>query len=102
MEVFRLNFINIISAKAQNAQKILWTPGGGTLEQRVIRFIAKLCDKPVGEKLLKIKMEDLAYEMSETRSNISRVLNEWQRQELVHLKRSAVEIPHMELLYKRL
>lgn len=101
-EVFRLNFLNLLSARAQNAQKIIWASGIGTLEQRLIRFFLKFCQKPVGEKMLKIKMEDLAAEMSETRANISKVLNEMQQAGLIRLKRSAIEIPRMELLYNRL
>lgn len=101
-EVFRLNFINMLSAKAQNAEKALWKPAGGTLEQRLIRFLLQLCTKPTGEKILKIKMEDLAWELNETRLNVSKTLNKLQKQELVCLKRQAIEIPQMEKLYQLL
>lgn len=101
-EVFRLNFINMLSAKAQNAQQALWKPAGGTLEQRLIRFLLQLCMKPTGKKTLKIKMEDLAWELNETRLNVSKTLNKLKEQELVQLKRSAIEIPQMEKLYQRL
>lgn len=101
-EVFRLNYINMLSARAQNAQKALWNTNGGTLEQRIIRFILQLCARPTGEKKLKIRMEDLAFELNETRLNISRILNNLEKQELVVLKRSMIEIPHMEKLYQRL
>ena len=40
--------------------------------------------------------------MNETRANVSKVLNDLQKRELVHLKRSAIEIPKMELLYQTL
>lgn len=99
-EVFRLNYINTLSSKAQNAQKTILQTEGGTLEQRIIRFILKLCVKPSGEKILKIKMEDFAFEMNETRINVSKVLNSLQQRQLINLKRSVIEIPHMEKLYQ--
>ncbi len=97
-EVFRLNYINLISAQAQNSQKLLWQPFNGSIRNRIIRFIASHCRKPSGEKRIKIKMEELANQLCETRANVSKALNELQDKEALILKRSIIEVPHLEKL----
>ncbi|MCF0159266.1 MAG: Crp/Fnr family transcriptional regulator [Bacteroidaceae bacterium] len=101
-EVFRLNFINMISAQAQNANKMLWQPTGGTLRERFIRFIASHSRRPSGPKRIKVKMEDLANQFCETRINVSKVLNELQDEGMIVLKRSIIEIPYLENLIRLL
>lgn len=97
-EVFRLNYINLISAQAQNAQKLLWQPFNGSIRNRIIRFISSHCRKPSGEKRIKIKMEELANQLCETRVNVSKALNELQAEEALILKRSIIEVPQLEKL----
>lgn len=97
-EVFRLNYINLISAQAQYAKKLLWTNPQGSVEQRIVHFVYTHCTRPAGEKKLKIKMEILAEQLSETRDKISKALNNLQDKGLLVLKRSAIEIPHLETL----
>lgn len=99
-EVFRLNFINLLSAQAQNASKLLWQPTNGSVKQRIIRFMAAHCRKPSGPKRIKVKMEELANQLCETRANVSKALNELQEENVIVLKRSIIEIPHMEELFQ--
>lgn len=101
-EVFRLNYINMLSAQAQNAQILLWQPTNGSLHDRIIRFFTLHCKKPSGAKRIKIKMEDLASELCETRANVSKELNKLQEENGIVLKRSIIEIPSMQNLYSLL
>ena len=57
--------------------------------------------KPEGKKILKIKMEDLASLIDETRINVSKVLNDLQEQRLVQLSRKAISIPALEKLTEK-
>ena len=71
------------------------------MEERIIRFIANQAERPTGEKILKIKMEDLARICNETRMNISKVLNSLQNSGLVELHRGEIVVPQLELLTER-
>lgn len=97
-EVFRLNFINLLSAQAQYGHKLIWRSSGGNLTHRIIRFFLLHSIRPAGRKVLKIKMEDLASQLGETRINVSKTLNDLKDEQLVQLKRSTIEIPRLELL----
>ena len=97
-EIFRLNILNILSNRAQTAYQKLWNTHIGTLNEKVINFIALRSQRPSGEKTLQITMEDWAGLINETRINLSRLLNELQDQGLVQLKRKEFYIPDFEKL----
>ncbi len=97
-EIFRLNYLNILSSRAQNYYARLWEHPEKSLRDRLIHFFVQRCEKPQGEKLFKAKMEDLALYMSTTRLNVSRTLNELQSEGLIELRRSEVLIPDIEKL----
>ena len=50
---------------------------------------------------IKIKMEDLASLIDETRINVSKVLNDLQEQGLVQLSRKEISIPALEKLTEK-
>ena len=95
-EIFRLNYINIVSNRAQTLRRRLWTPNNGDVGERIARFIANCVERPYGEKLLKIKMEDLARIVNDTRLNVSHALNAMQDKGLVELHRGEIAVPHLE------
>ena len=98
-EIFQLNFLNILSNRAQTANQKLWNAYVGSLNEKVIRFIALRSQNPIGgEKMLKITMEDWANLIDETRINLSRLLNELQDKGLIQLKRREFFIPDFEKL----
>ena len=98
-EIFQLNFLNILSNRAQTANQKLWNAYVGSLNEKVIRFIALRRQNPIGgEKMLKITMEDWANLIDETRINLSRLLNELQDKGLIQLKRREFFIPDFEKL----
>ena len=97
-EIFRLNYANIICNRAQTLQRKLWDINHGDLYDRIIGFIASRAERPTGRKSLKIKMEDLAHIVNDTRLNVSRVLNALQSKELLELRRGEIIVPQLEEL----
>lgn len=102
-EIFRLNYLNIISNRSQTLFNRLWTPiEGDTPEARILSFICNHLDYPaVGKKIIKIKMEVLARIINETRISVSRTLNALQDEGLVQLRRGEIGIPDISKLAGR-
>lgn len=97
-EIFRLNYTNIISNRAQVLNTRLWEPLTGTQEERIARFILYRCERQTGKKLLKIKMEKLAEILNDTRLSVSKALNKMQDKGLLELHRGEILIPEVSLL----
>ncbi len=91
-EIFRLNYLNIISSRAQNMYKRLWAETEDSTEKRIVHFILEHSERPTGRKVLKIKMEDLARFISDTRLNVSKALNKMQAKGLMELHRGEVVV----------
>ena len=66
------------------AYEKLWNSHIGNTEEKILNFLVLRSMKPEGKKILKIKMEDLASLIDETRINVSKVLNDLQEQGLVN------------------
>jgi CRP-like cAMP-binding protein len=94
-DVFRLNYVNSVSNRAQSLHSRLWkTPVSGT-ERKVIHFFLNYAEKLEGEKTVVAKMKDLAKTLDETRLNVSKVLNDLQSRGLIKLKRRIIYIPEI-------
>ena len=100
-ELFRLNYLKILSNRAQVAYEKLWNSHIGNTEEKILNFLVLRSLQPEGKKILKIKMEDLASLIDETRINVSKVLNDLQEQGLVQLSRKAISIPALEKLTEK-
>lgn len=98
-EIFRLNYMNIISNRAQNLNNRFWGKTAGRAEQRISGFILDHVERPTGEKILKIKMEKLAQVVSDTRIGVSKALNSMQEAGLLELHRGEIIIPKVENLF---
>jgi CRP-like cAMP-binding protein len=98
-EVFRINIINLLSSGMQKAEERSWLAGRIPLRMRIIRFFTLHCLRPAGEKTVKIRMNDLAGEVNDSRLNISRELNKLQSENLIRLSRGTIHIPALERLY---
>ncbi len=96
--IFQLNYLNILSNRAQTAYQKLWNLHIGSTVEKVINFLQLRCTVPGGKKTLFVKMEDLAVLTDDTRINVSKVLNELQQQKLIELSRKKIIIPDMEKL----
>ena len=106
-EIFRLNYMNILSNRAQTFQNKVEL-GAHLFLQRldfccvhssgfcVVVSILSLSERPVGKKTLKINMEYLGNIINETRVSVSHSLKELQKEGLVELKRKEIIIPSLE------
>lgn len=92
------NFSNIICTRAQYLYQRIWSDVTGGLRDRFIQFLLLRSSRPAGYKLIRIKMEDLAALLGDSRINVSRLLNALQDEGLVSLKRKEIEIPALEKL----
>ncbi|MCE2615664.1 MAG: Crp/Fnr family transcriptional regulator [Phocaeicola sp.] len=97
-EIFRINYLNILSNQVQNEHNKLHKVYTTGIRKKIINFLAIQALKPEGEKSIRIKMEDLANIIDETRINVSRELNDMQDKGLIELKRKSIIIPALEKL----
>ena len=97
-EIIRLNYLNVLSNRAQNLHDRLWTNLPESLHDRIVEFILLHSYVPGGEKRLKIKMDDLAKLLSSTRIRVSKALNEMQDKHWLTLHRGEIRIPDISLL----
>ena len=86
-EVFRMNLFNLLSNKAEQLYKHIWSIAPRQLEGRLAHFVRSICSTPSGQKILKIKMEDLASLLDDTRLNVSKVLNKWEKSGIIEKRR---------------
>lgn len=91
-EIFRLNYLNILSNRVQILTQRLWSIGVVDLEKRIGTFFLNCFERLSGEKIIKIKMQDLAALMNETRVSVSKALNNLQEKGLLVLHRGEVVI----------
>lgn len=98
-EIFRLNYMNIVSNRAQNLYARLWDEKSvHDLKDKIIYFILSHCEKAQGEKIFKVKMDDLARCLDDTRLNTSKALNELQDKGFIELRRKEILIPDIQRL----
>ncbi len=97
-DIFRLNFLNILSRRAQSQQAHLWEEAPRDLEDKFVLFVLRHIEKRHGEKTIKTKMEDLGRYVDETRLNVSKMLNKLQDEKLLELRRKEILIPDAALL----
>ncbi|MEE3384092.1 MAG: Crp/Fnr family transcriptional regulator [Prevotella sp.] len=97
-DIFRLNILNIMSTRTQRLSRHSWRKLPETIRQKIFRFIETRCSKPAGHKMLRIKMEVLADQIGESRINVSRCLNELEKQGILTHSRAIMDIPALERL----
>lgn len=96
--IIRSNFINYLSNQTSKGISKSKFHLSSDIELRVAMFIRSNCMFDRGEKILRIKMEDLADLIDETRLNVSKVLNKWDSIGLIEQKRQNIHIPDIEKL----
>ena len=97
-EIFRINMLNMICSKIESQHERLWDLAPHNLEGRLAQFVRSLCTSPTGIKVLRIKMEDLAALLDDTRLNVSRVLNKWSQEGRVEMHRKEFIFREVERL----
>lgn len=97
-DVFRINYLNVISTSAQRSTARLWRHVGSDDRSRVTEFFLSHCQRPVGRKVFKILMNRLAMEINTSRLDVSRVLNQMQHEGIIELSRGRIVIPEVKRL----
>lgn len=97
-DIFRLNYLNIIGNRSQALHEKLWNNKAESVEYKIIKFFLSHSERQNGKKILRIKMEDFAALLGDTRLSVSKVLNELQEMGLLVLRRKEIEIPEISLL----
>lgn len=97
-EIFQLNYLNMLSNRAQTIYRKLKSPHASDTLDKIVNFMQLRCITPTGEKKLQIRMEDLAEQIDDTRINVSKVLNELKDGGVIRLSRRIIDIPDMETL----
>ena len=99
--IFTMNFLNLISRRAQIQESLSWLDAPSELEGQIARFVAVRSETLSGNKRLKIKMEQLAQQLGATRLNISRALNKLQEEGLATLNRGEIHFHRFEELIEK-
>ncbi len=97
--VFRLNLLNMFATQSQKLLRQPWRHRVESLAERIVRFLTLRCVYPAGAKTFYILMTQLADELGDSRLDVSRALNQLQRDGLLELRRGRIIVPQMELLY---
>ena len=97
-EIFHINYLNILSNQVQIEHKKINKVYASGVHNKIVQFFLIQARKTDGEKNIKIKMEDLAALIDETRINVSRELNDMNDRGLIELGRKSIFIPALEKL----
>jgi DNA-binding transcriptional regulator YhcF (GntR family) len=90
--------MNLIATQTQKQLLQLWRRTPVSLQERIRRFFIQHCVYPAGHKVFNILMERLADELNDSRLNVSKALNQMQREGVIELHRGRVVIPQLERL----
>lgn len=97
-DIFNLNYLNILSNRAQTVYNKLWNSHIGNTEEKIKNFLMFRCVTSFGKKTLYITMEDLSALIDDTRINVSRALNSLQEKNFIVLSRKKIIINEMSSL----
>ena len=97
-EIFRTNYLNIISTRNQRLSRLVWCPTPHGIRERITRFLKDHCQWPSGKKIFHIKMQQIADATGESRLNISRELHAMDDEQLLNVSRGQIIIPAIESL----
>ena len=84
--------------QAQRMGRIPWRQQPIDIRQQFVSFLRLRCLTQAGKKVLRIRMEDLAIELHQSRLNVSRMLNTLQREGFLTMSRGIITIPQLETL----
>ena len=98
-EIVRTNFLSLICNNLQSANTALRKGIPSTTSGKLIKFIKNNKIIHDGRTVIKIKMDQLASLISETRLNVSKVLNMWQSRGIIELNRGCFIIKDDTILF---
>ena len=96
--VFRLNLLNILATENQRLHRRAWRTAPKSLRERLVRYFFSRCLYPAGPKTFYVLMKQIADDLNDSRLDISRALNDMQRDQQLTLHRGRIEIPSLERL----
>jgi len=101
-EVFRLNYLNLLSTLSIKRKWNAWQNSelNGNLEQRFSTFISQISSYKTGAKQLRIKASTLGQILGAHRTLISKMLDEMESKGLLHHGRGYIDIPDLYNLSK--
>lgn len=99
--VCRMNMMNMLSNRTHSLERDLWNLTPKDMKGRFVHLLMSLSDIPFGRKDVRVKMEDLAPVLQETRLSVSRMLNAMEKEGLVVLKRGGFMVPALEKLIEK-
>jgi CRP-like cAMP-binding protein len=96
--VFRLNLLNIMATESQRLHRRAWRSAPANLRERLVRYFFSRCNYPAGAKTFYVLMKQIANDVNDSRLDVSRALNDMQRDQQLTLHRGRIEIPLLERL----
>lgn len=96
--LFQFNMLNFLSTCAQRYRQLLWNTKPQGVQYKIILFVLNRCLTSNGYKDIKIRLYDLASEISESRLNVSKALHEMQGEGLLRMNRLHIIVDDMEKL----
>jgi len=96
--VFRLNLLNVMATESQRLHRRAWRSAPANLRERLVRYFFSRCNYPAGAKTFYVLMKQIANDLNDSRLDISRALNDMQRDQQLTLHRGRIEIPLLERL----
>ncbi|MBO4565584.1 MAG: Crp/Fnr family transcriptional regulator [Bacteroidaceae bacterium] len=96
--IVRSNYINFLCNNLRKANALRTAVPHENIEEKIKSVIASFCLCSNGEKNVRVKMSDLADLVDETRLNVSSVLNKWNDQGLIELRRYGFRIKDFDRL----
>lgn len=95
---FQINYYNAVCTYAQNLSSNQWLRTSKSPEMLFKHFMLSRCYKPIGKKILNIRMEDLAIELGITRLRVSQMLTHLEKEKIIIHTRSKIVMPTLERL----
>lgn len=89
-DIFNINILNLLCSRIQASNNKILLCNAYTPEEKILELFAKLSDFRSGEKVMQIKMEDLAKLIGETRLTTSKALNAMRDKNILSLKRKEI------------
>ena len=100
-KIVKINLMNITCNKYQQTQRLLCHYPDNTIRHKIVKFILAHSIVPKGKKEVEIKMTDLANIIHETRLNVSKTLNEMEKEGLINMQRGCFSIEDLQSLSKQ-
>ena len=101
-EIFRLNYMNMLSAHISRLKEQNSCVRQKTVRQKLVSFFQRSFTTTDPRKMMKIKMTDMADYLDETRLSVSNELNNMKDEGLIQLMRMKIYIPDINKIYQNL